>query len=69
VMADLDYPMGAGIEESTALVVLPEGATVVGQGQVLVFKRPEQYTKNDNRIGFKDMNLNAYLQGDTFNLK
>jgi len=48
---------------------LPEGATVVGQGQVLVFKRPEQYTKNDNRIGFKDMNLNAYLQGDTFNLK
>jgi len=69
VMADLDYPMGAGIEESTALVVFPEGATVVGEGQVMVFKRPPKYTKNKERIGFKDMNLNAYLEGDTFNLK
>lgn len=68
VIADLDYPMGAGIEESTALVVLPEGATVVGEGQVLVFKRPAQYTMNKDRIGFKDMNLNAYLQGDTFEI-
>ncbi len=68
VMADLDYPAGAGIEESTALVVLPKGATVVGEGQVLVFKRPAQYTKNKDRIGFKDMNLNAYLPGDTFQI-
>jgi cyanophycinase len=69
VMADLDYPMGAGIEESTALVVLPKGATVVGEGQVIVFSRPLEYSKNDDRIGFRNMNLSAYLEGDTFNLK
>ncbi|MCZ4408751.1 cyanophycinase [Cryomorphaceae bacterium 1068] len=69
VMADLDYPTGAGIEESTALVVLPKGATVVGKGQVLVFSRPAEYTEKNDKIGFKDMNFNAYLQGDTFQLK
>ena len=68
LMADLDYPIGAGIEESTALVVYPKGATVVGEGQVVVFERPKGYRKHNNKIGFKDMNLNAYLEGDTFQL-
>jgi len=69
VMADLDYPVGAGIEESTALVVFPEGLTVVGEGQVLIFERAERYTKRNDKIGFENMILSAYLQGDTFRLK
>jgi len=68
VMADLNYPKGAGIEESTALIVLPNEATVVGEGQVILFDRPLQYTRHKNKIGFKDLNLNAYLEGDTFQL-
>ena len=68
VMADLDYPLGAGIEESTALVVLPEAATVVGEGQVILFSRPSSYRIRKEKIGFSNMNLNAYLQGDTFQL-
>jgi cyanophycinase len=68
VMADLDYPKGAGIEESTALVVYPDGATVVGEGQVLIFSRPAEYKRVKNKIGFQNMNLNAYLEGDTFQL-
>jgi cyanophycinase len=68
VMADLDYPMGAGIEESTALVVFPEGATVIGEGQVMIFSRPDEYSERNDKIGFKNMNLNAYLEGDTFRL-
>jgi len=69
VMADLDYPVGAGIEESTALVVFPEGLTVVGEGQVLIFERAERYTRRNDKIGFENMILSAYLQGDTFRLK
>lgn len=68
VMADLDYPTGAGIEESTALVVFPNGATAIGEGQVMIFSRPDKYSERKNKIGFKNMNLNAYLQGDTFQL-
>jgi len=69
VMADLDYPVGAGIEESTALVVFPEGLTVVGEGQVLIFEKAESYTRRNDKIGFENMILSAYLQGDTFRLK
>lgn len=69
VMADLDYPLGAGIEESTALIVLPEAATVLGEGQVIIFSRPSSYHYRNGKIGFTNMNLNAYLQGDTFQLK
>jgi cyanophycinase len=69
VMADLDYPAGAGIEESTALVVFSEGMTVVGEGQVLIFERAENYTRRNDKIGFENMILSAYLQGDTFRLK
>jgi len=68
VMADLNYPLGAGIEESTALVVFPTGATVIGDGQVMLFSRPSSYRFRKEKIGFNNMNLNAYLQGDTFQL-
>jgi hypothetical protein len=68
-MADLNFPAAAGIEESTALVIYPEGMTVVGEGQVIIFERADKYTKRNGKIGFEKMTLNAYLEGDTFEIK
>lgn len=67
-LADTEYSFGVGIDESTALVVQPGYCAVSGENQVIVFHRPEELTKNNNRIGLRNMRIDAYLQGDTFNL-
>jgi cyanophycinase len=69
VMADHEVSYGAGIEESTALIVLPHACKVYGDGQVLIFEKPESFDRRGDVIGFRNMNLNAYLQGDTVQLK
>lgn len=68
-LADTDYPYAIGIEESTALVVSPETFSVVGEGQVMVFRRPIEFKENSGQIGFRNLTINAYLEGDTFKLK
>ncbi len=68
-LADTQYPRAAGIEESTALLITPQYATVIGEGQVILFKKPRTFTNFEGRIGFKNMELNAYLPGDTLQLK
>lgn len=68
-LADTDYPYAIGIEESTALVVSPEAFSVTGEGQVMVFKRPAAFNENSGQIGFRNLIINAYLEGDTFKLK
>ncbi len=65
-MADTKYPYAVGIEESTALVVNRDSCAVVGNGQVLVFSRPEAFFEKNGRIGFKRMTINAYLPGMGF---
>jgi len=67
-MADKNLPLGAGIDESTALVVGPEFCQVMGEGQVLIFERPEEYSNYNNRIGFKNLKIHSFLPGDTMNL-
>ncbi len=68
ILADTEYPVAVGIDESTALVIAPNYTTVVGENQVVVFHRPDSFTENDNRIGLRNMQVNIYLQGDTFKL-
>ena len=67
-LADTEYSFGVGIDESTALVVRPECCFVSGENQVMVFHRPEMLTKSNNRIGLRNLRIDAYLQGDTFSL-
>lgn len=65
-MADTKFPYAVGIEESTALVVSRDSCAVVGDGQVMVFSRPEAYLEQDGKIGFKRMKISAYLPGTGF---
>ncbi|MCA1761950.1 MAG: cyanophycinase [Cryomorphaceae bacterium] len=65
-MADTKYPYAVGIEESTALVVNRDSCAVVGEGQVMVFSRPQAYFEQDGKIGFKRMKISAYLPGTGF---
>lgn len=67
-MADKNLPLGAGIDESTALVVGPDFCQVMGEGQVLIFERPKEYSNHKNRIGFKNLKMHSFLPGDTINL-
>jgi len=67
-MADRNLPLGAGIDESTALVVSLGFCQVMGEGQVLIFERPEKYSEYKNRIGFKNLKIHSFLPGDTINL-
>jgi cyanophycinase len=67
-LADTEYAFGVGIDESTALVVCADYCTVAGENQVMVFHRPEKLTERDNRIGLRNLRIDAYLQGDTFSL-
>lgn len=66
ILADTGYPYGAGIDESTALVVRPDFYSVVGENQVVVMTRPDSVFKKNQRIGLRNMQLDIYLQGDTF---
>jgi cyanophycinase len=68
-LADTKYPFAAGIEESTALVVKNGEFSVVGDGQVIVFRKPLTFTVSTGQIGFRGLNMDAYLHGDTFKLK
>lgn len=67
-MADKNLPLGAGIDESTALVVGPDFCQVMGEGQVLIFERPEEYSNYNSRIGFRSLKIHSFLPGDTINL-
>lgn len=68
-LADTGYPAAAGIDESTALLITPEYATVAGERQVVIFSRPEQTLDRGGKIGMKEMKINIYLQGDTFKIR
>lgn len=67
-LADTGYPYAVGVDEATAFVVAPDYYTVVGEGQVVVFQRPDSFTQSDGRIGLRNMKMNLYLDGDTFKL-
>ena len=59
-----------GIDESTAIIVHGNNATVAGASQVMVFRNPQhlQVTKTQ-QIKMDDLHFSIYTTGDTFNLK
>ncbi len=68
----LDHPKydGIGIDESTAIIVKGDTATVTGEGQVLVYYGPASVkTAGDQLIGTDKMMLSVFLPGDKFRIR
>ena len=68
----MEYPQlkCIGIDESTAIVVKGNKVRVVGLSQVLVYDGSKgQLNTNGNKLGMKGLQLNVYLDGDTFKVK
>lgn len=63
--------VGVGIDESTAVLVRPDGRyEVLGESQVLVFDARKAKTSKsaDGRLGAQGMSLNVLLPGDIYNV-
>ncbi len=59
-----------GIDESTAIMVFGNKATVFGDSQVLVFDGSKgKRSDNDIKLGMKGIDLNIYVAGDEFRLR
>lgn len=68
----LENPMETciGIDESTAILIEGDKATVYGESQVIVLKHTTAETKiMDGFIGGEKMELNVYLPGDCFKIE
>ncbi len=69
--AVLELPdhIGFGIDESTALFVQNDSATVIGEWQVVSFQNTDQQSKNQKGLlGAKNIELNIYLPNEKFKL-
>ncbi len=67
-LADTGVSEAFGVEESTALLITPQYCTVIGDNQVARFQKPASFSEKNGRIGFREMKINMYLEGDTFSL-
>ncbi|MDF1548898.1 MAG: Type 1 glutamine amidotransferase-like domain-containing protein, partial [Bacteroidales bacterium] len=68
----LENPMETciGIDESTAILIEGDKATVYGESQVIVLKHTTAETKiMDGLLGGEKMELNVYLPGDSFKIE
>ncbi len=71
ISACLENPKetGIGIDESTAILVENNKATVYGKSQVIVLRHKTAETKIVNGLlGAEDLELNVYLPGDSFEI-
>jgi len=69
--AVLEMPdhIGFGIDESTALFVQNDSATVIGEWQVVSFQSKNQESQSQKGLlGGKNIELNIYLPNEKFNL-
>ncbi|SMG30219.1 cyanophycinase [Marivirga sericea] len=67
--AVLEVPdhIGFGIDESTALFIQDDSATVVGEWQVVSFRNSDQQSETQNTLlGAKNIELNIYLPNEKF---
>ena len=59
-----------GIDESTAIIVDGNTATVSGRGQVVVIKNPmKRKSEKNSLLGTEGLNLSVYLPGERFRIK
>jgi cyanophycinase len=71
ISALLDNPkmMVVGIDESTALIVQGDSASVVGESAVVVYNNPKGITRRgENLVGAKSTDLSIFLDGDNFKI-
>jgi cyanophycinase len=62
--------MGVGIDESTAIIVKGDKATVAGDSQVLRFISPDNaQTTASGLLKFKHIDLGIYTAGDVIDIK
>jgi cyanophycinase len=69
----LQYPtlVGVGIEESTAVLVRPDGKyEVLGEGQVIVYdaRRAKTFRTADGHLGGHGLTMQVLLPGDVYDL-
>lgn len=72
VEASIENPdqLCVGIDESTALIVDGDNATVTGNSQVIVLKNSGQEKKTQNGlVGMTGLSLSVYLPGQSFKLR
>ncbi|HSP12197.1 MAG TPA: cyanophycinase [Salegentibacter sp.] len=70
--AIIEYPelIGIGIDEATAILVRGTLAEVVGNSQVIVMSNPTNSNINsEEKIAARDLRLDIYLNGETFELE
>jgi cyanophycinase len=63
--------VGVGIEESTAILVRPDGKyEVIGEGQVIVYdaRRARVFRSPDGHLGGHGLSMHALLAGDVYDL-
>ena len=70
----LQYPslVGVGIEESTAVLVRPDGKyEVLGEGQVIVYDARHAIAAQspDGHLGGRDLRMHVLLAGDVYDLE
>lgn len=63
-----EHSVGIGIDESTAIYVQHDSATVVGEWQVVSFQHEEEVIRQNGKMGAKNVMLNIYLPGEKFKL-
>jgi cyanophycinase len=63
--------VGVGIEESTAVLVRPDGRyEVLGENQVIIYdaRRAKTFKSPTNRLGVQGMTMHVLLPGDVYDL-
>jgi cyanophycinase len=63
--------VGVGIEESTAVLVRPDGRyEVLGENQVIIYdaRKARTFKSPTNRLGAHGMTMHVLLPGDVYNL-
>ena len=59
-----------GIDETTALIIHGDSATVAGESQVVTIATPDRIKKGKDRlIGASGLDVSIYLPGDKFRIK
>ncbi len=72
VAASIENPgqLCVGIDESTAIIVDGDSATVTGMSQVVVIKNnPSEKKISKGLLGKENMQLSVYLPGQSFRLR
>jgi cyanophycinase len=71
ICALIEHPdlMSVGIDEDASILISGDKATVYGEAQVVVLQHPSDIKNEKGFLGAKNMRLDVYLPGESFNIK